>query len=592
MKHPSAKPFFWIAGLAILALLALPFALLLPAPAQAAETTPPTCSGDTYTAGPGDTWYSVSRRTGVSVAALKQLNPGIVRPNGWLWIGDQLCLSPSRDANGYWYEVQPGDTWNTVARKTGMSVQELWLVNPTLANRLQWLYIGQRLWVPGAASAAVADATATAAAAAVAAATLTETATPPPTATATTAATATPTATAVPTQTAAAAPTQTATAAPRTVPAAIPTATRAVGIPATATVPVRTIKAGCAADLAAYPDLILAYLNAPGNKPSGLKSWLIGCGAITADPDAVATAAIQSATSVDVLVALHDPALQPPEGRGMLLIYHAGPRGYKLVHQVASEGNASLLTVADLNVDKKPDVVWVDTTCGAHTCNTTLHVDSWDGAAYQDWISGEPSMASAEFKFADVTAQGDGQEIVLNGGLIDSVGAGPQRSRTETYASIKGAPYALVSQVFSPSTCLYHKIVDANAAFARWTEDGFGAAVAAYKAAIDDKAATACGTIADELATLRDFARFRLAVAQYAAGSRAEAQVILAQIVTPAVRDAANAFVAAYKSSGSIIQACRDVDAYAKTHPAAWQYLADWGYANPSFTAEELCPLK
>lgn len=564
MKRLIAKPGLWLNGLAILALLALlalPFTLP-PARAQAAAPTPPACSGETYTVGQGDTWYSVSRSTGVSVAVLKQLNPAAVRPNGWLWIGDRLCLAFPRDAaSGSWYEVKPGDTWNTVSRATGVSVQELWAVNPALANRLYWLYIGQRVWVPRAATTAAetqAAAETPAAAATPAAAGVVETA---PVAEATPAAEAT----------AAAAPTS---------------ATAATAVPAPA------IKAGCAADLDGYPDLILAYLNKAGNKPNGLKDWLAGCDAVTADLDAVATAALQTATSTDVIVALHEPAQPPPAGSGMFLVYHQSPAGYTLAHKVASAGSASLLTVADLNVDKRPDLAWVDTTCDADTCISELHVDSWDGSAYQDWIEGAPAMASAEFKFTDVLPAGGGQEIVLFGGLSAAADAGPQRARTETYAAIDGAAYALHSVVFEPSTCLYHKILDANAAFDLWAQDGFDAAITAYQAAIEDQKATACGTITAELATLRDFARFRLAIAQYGAGSRAQAQVTLAQITTPNLRGAAQAFSNAYKSSGSIIQACREVGVYARAHPASYEFLADWGSANPTFTAEELCPLK
>ena len=567
MKRLIAKPGLWLSGLAILALLVLPFTLL-PARAQAAEPTPPACSGETYTVRQGDTWYSVSRSTGVSVAVLKQLNPAAVRPNGWLWIGDRLCLAFPRDAaSGSWYEVKPGDTWNTVSRATGVSVQELWRVNPALANRLYWLYIGQRVWVPVAAPAAAetpAAAATPASAAAVEAA---------PVAEATTAT--------------AGAPAAEATTAAEAATAAAPTSA-----PTATAVPAPAVKAGCAADLDGYPDLILAYLNKAGNKPDGLKDWLAGCDAVTADPDAVATAALQTATSIDVIVALHDPALPPPAGSGMLLVYHQGPAGYTLAHKVASAGSASLLTVADLNLDKKPDLAWVDTTCDADTCISELHIDSWDGSAYADWIEDAPAMASAEFKFTDVLPAGSGQEIVLFGGLSAAADAGPQRARTETYASIDGAAYALRSVVFEPSTCLYHKILDADAAFDLWAQDGFDAAITAYQAAIEDQKATACGTITAELATLRDFARFRLAIAQYGAGSRAQAQVTLAQITTPNLRGAAQAFSNAYKSSGSIIQACREVGVYARAHPASYQFLADWGSANPTFTAEELCPLK
>lgn len=512
---------------AILALLALS---LLPSLAHATETTPPVCSGTYYTVRPGDTWSIVSWRTGITVAELKRLNPSAIRPNNWLWIGDHLCIPTSQEAaNGYWHQVQPGDTWNAVARATGVAVRDLWRANPGLVNRLYWLYIGQRVWIPTGQPSA------------------------PPSST----------------------------------PAAVKTTPTPTPVPLPSPTPV-----GCAASLAGYPDLILTYLNTPGNTVPALKTWLAKCSAITEDPEAVVTAAIQSDMNTDLIIALHDPLQPPPEGAGTLLVYHSSTAGYKLAHQAASTGSAALLTTADLNADKRPEIVWADTTCSAHTCFTALHVDAWDGTAYLDWIEGEPTLASAEFKFADVAPEGSGQEIVAHGGVIGSVGAGPQRAWTATYISPNGEPYTLFTQTYDPSPCLYHKILDANAAFDQWGADGFEAAITAYIEAIDDQTLEACGNIADELATLRDFARFRLTIAQFGGGQPADARATLTQITHAALRGAVEAFYNAYMASGSIIQACRDTTTYAQANPGTWQFLADWGYANPSFTAEELCPLK
>ena len=121
--------------------------------------------------------------------------------------------------------------------------------------------------------------------------------------------------------------------------------------------------------------------------------------------------------------------------------------------------------------------------------------------------------------------------------------------------------------------------------------DGFEPAIEAYKAAVADAAAQSCGTIEDEVATLRDFARFRLMVADVAAGRASEGLPLVNQITNPALRGAATTFLNSYRANTSVIQACRDTTKYAETNPASWQFLADWGYANPSFTAQDLCPL-
>ncbi len=541
-------------------LLILALVTLLPTAmsAYAANPTPPACTGIYYTVQPGDTWSSVSYRTGVKVAELKRLNPHAIHPNNWLWAGDRLCIPSQGIKQGYWYQVKPGDTWNKVSRATGVSVQELWRANQGLINRLYWLYIGQRIWIPTAPPTGAVTPTPAAQAAA----------TPAP-----------------------AAPTAQPTPVPGTTGQPSPTPAPTAEAKVTPTTP-QLDAAGCSQRLDDYPNLILAYLNTAGNKPKGLSDWLARCGVLTGDPDAVTTAGLQSTASTDLIVALHDPASPPPAGNGMLLIFHSSPTGYKLAHRVVGGGSVALLMVGDLNVDGKPDVVWADTACGAHTCFTTLHVDSWDGSAYLDWIAGEPTLASADYRFDDVTPEGDGLEIIAHGGAINSVGAGPQRAWTETYISPAGAPYTLFSQAYDPSPCLYHKILDANAALDKWTRDGFDAAIDLYTQAITDTTLTACGDIPDELNTLRDFARFRLAVALLGAGRRAEAENISRQITTPALTGAAVTFFSAYRSSGSIIQACRETNTYAQGNPATWQFLADWGYANPSFTAEEFCPLR
>ena len=96
------------------------------------------------------------------------------------------------------------------------------------------------------------------------------------------------------------------------------------------------------------------------------------------------SAALQSAKSADLIVAISDPTRLQPEAQGDLLIYHAQAKGgYALAQKMAGEGVVALLRAGDINADGKAEVVWSDTVCGAHTCASTLHVDAWDGKAYQ-----------------------------------------------------------------------------------------------------------------------------------------------------------------------------------------------------------------
>ena len=70
-----------------------------------------------------------------------------------------------------------------------------------------------------------------------------------------------------------------------------------------------------------------------------------------------------------------------PTPRGLLTVYHAVTTGYTLTYRFEGAGTVALLRTGDLNADGKSDIVWTDTSCGAHTCVSTLFVVSWDGKA-------------------------------------------------------------------------------------------------------------------------------------------------------------------------------------------------------------------
>ena len=311
-------------------------------------------------------------------------------------------------------------------------------------------------------------------------------------------------------------------------------------MPAGPTPTLPPVPADCPKNLAGYADAAAAYLNKPGSTPGTLQAWLVACRVVGQAGEGVAVASITGANAADVIVVLHDPAPNVATPLGQLLVYHKGSKGYALARKFDGQGRIELVQAADINADGKFDVVYSDTSCGAHTCFGTLFVDSWNGKAYEDWITDSPTIAYPEYRIKNVAPEGQGNEIQVHGGVIGSVGAGPQRAWTETYISPKGAPYVLFSQVYDPSTCLYHKVLDANQAFDKWALDGFDPAIEAYKAVIADQGATACGTIKDEVATLRDFARFRLIVAYVAAGRAAEAIALPAQITNAALKGAAS----------------------------------------------------
>jgi len=335
---------------------------------------------------------------------------------------------------------------------------------------------------------------------------------------------------------------------------------------------------------------IAERLNGPNGDLKALKPWLQSCGVVTAKSGDVAEIAVPDAAKKDVAAVINSsPAGEEPHGQ--LLVYHSTPTGYTLAHQAEGAGDVKLLKAEDINADGQPDLVYTDTSCGAKTCFSTLFVDSWNGSSFQDWIKGEPTMAGAEYSLEDTVSGGQGLEILAHGGIINSPGAGPQRAWTETYISPEGGPYESYKKAYDESSLLYFQIQDANELFDRWGDIGFAPAIASYDKAIANESAKAYGTIPDEQNKLRDFARFRLVVSWVSRGRSDKAAPIKASITYPPLVGATDTFVKGLQNSHSIVQACRDTTHYAELNPASWDYLSDWGYANPTFTAADLCPL-
>lgn len=93
---------------------------------------PAPCRGQKYTVMPGETFYSISRRFGLTVAELMAANPGI--PADRLMAGVVICVpTPTMrpcPAGSMTYTVAPGDTLTSIADRFSLSVYSLSIANP------------------------------------------------------------------------------------------------------------------------------------------------------------------------------------------------------------------------------------------------------------------------------------------------------------------------------------------------------------------------------------------------------------------------------------------------------------------------------
>ncbi len=525
------------------------------------QTTAASAGGYWYTVQPGDSWWKLSQNTGIPMVALQAANPKISHYRDWLIIGEAIWI-PKMDHN-YYYVVRPGDSWLSVSLLTGVSGAKLRAANPKQARDAHgWLYVGDRLTVPVAGGMPQAGGTASPTAPAAsptapATATMTPTAMLPVTATATITATVTMTPTLAPTAT------------------VTPTA-EAVG--------------GCPTSFAAYPDAIERYVN-NGHTPTALRNWLNTCNPQERLPQVV-VADFNGDGKADLGVVFTDPT--NPNRNGLALLARQETQ-YKLVDVPDSSGVIHILAVRDINADGQKDVAWSDTFCSLANCYLSVHVLSWNQGQFQDWINGSATMPTATVALKDL--DGDGrEEIYLHGGQINSVAAGPQRTRTETWVSVNGAPYQLMALTYDPSACMYHWVLDANQLLLNGPNDhALVPAIPYYRYILSTPSLQACWTRSHELDELRSFSRFRLALAEaYNHDSAAVKQVVNeAQQAQP---DALYTQVLTtwwqhYEPTHSITESCAAVNQFVTQHPGTWQMLANYGYTNPTFGPGDVCPV-
>jgi len=531
-----------------------------------------------YVVQPGDSWWSISARTGIPVDVLQAHNPHAIHPHLWLWRGDRLWIPAAKadQSVGYWYVVQQGDTWLGLALRTGVPVSVLQRLNPHAVHPHNWMWAGDRIFIPLRATTSKPKPTPTPQAGEHP----TQTPVPSPTTSPSP----------VPTSTVAVTPTPMGTTSP--LPTPTPTSGTGEGVGETTPLPPTVANISCPGSGESLTEVLSHVLLAAQGDVKVTQGWLRQCKmGVEGGPSALAADFNQDGRS-DILMAVAQTDEQSGQRNDVLVIYVASSDGYTPVLQQSLEGKAQLLAFEDVNGDGATEAVWTVTKCPDTTCYTTVRVYRWDGSTAQfvSFTEGEITMASATVHLADVMPDG-GKEIVLHGGIIHAISAGPQRTWTEIWASKEGQPYQLVSRTYGASDCLYHWVLDGERAL---REGHATKAVEIFQQVVSNTHLVPCWFRPNEETELRTFGWFRLALA-YAYEHQPD-------MVSTVVHQAQAAFpnepyilalerwYANYSHTNDPAVACQQLADYVDEHPILWEMLADYGYANPTFGKADVCP--
>ena len=341
-------------------------------------------------------------------------------------------------------------------------------------------------------------------------------------------------------------------------------------------------------------DFVLAlrdYLSAGGD-PGMLAGLLQGWEALAPDGGLPVQHDFTGDGIPEIAVTFINPLAEtfPPAGMMAVFTCRAGRYETLYVYAPGEWYNVALVGGEDLTGDGVAELVFADVTCGAHTCWHTLHVWSWDGRDFREQTAGDPSLPYPTFMLVD------GAVLARSVG-IGSVGAGPQRVFTETWAW-NGSVITRTAEQLGPAEFRYHAFRDGDDAFrAGRYADAFDAYLRVLNDETLDPWAGFYGAPEERL-WFTALARWRLLLLGMRLGNTPDAEMQYRRLQsdftpeTPGypVAQLARRFWDAYQRLGLLSGACTEIIA-APEVPAVLDFLNSFGYANPTYAAEELCPL-
>lgn len=304
----------------------------------------------------------------------------------------------------------------------------------------------------------------------------------------------------------------------------------------------------------------------------------------------------------DGLVDLAFVLAQQSQGQmrqGSLLVFRCLINQFELAYTVAATpelGAPEIISTQDINGSGGEDLLISQPRCGAHTCTAQVQfLTVTDGELSNRLEGATDDLPSPKINLRASEAGPDAIEITATG--INSAGAGPFRPFSRLWAWDPNASlYRVEDESQADPQFRVHLLHDADRAA---SQGDFAEATQAYLRLISDDALQEWLQPEQERQILSAYARFRLLTTAVQVQDPDQASrrwrdiqdQIGAQSAGSAYRDLANAFWTTYEQTSSYQQACQSARAYAAAHRADIIDPLYFGYSNPTYTPESMCPL-
>lgn len=343
------------------------------------------------------------------------------------------------------------------------------------------------------------------------------------------------------------------------------------------------------------------YLNRGGD-PEQLADQLMGMGFMPEDTPAIVQPDFDADGWLDLALVLTQPDSKPPQGK--LFAFGCTGDSYQLLYTTPETTLPDLPIVhrvGDLNPVQGDDLLLGIESCGAHTCQQQMSLLTlMDGSLKDRWAEDTSDLPSPHL---EIEAQDGASTVIrITAQGVNSVGAGPYRQFQRAFTwNPTIQQFELAAETTLPSNYRIHVLHDADTAF---LQGEYETALEGYRQVREDETLQDWVAPEVERRTLGAYALFRSLVTHLQMDDVASAREALAfgraaynqgEVGWDFIAMADLLWKAAEVEGGAsfdLATGCAAARNYAVTHPEGTLDSLYYGYTNPSYAPEDLCPVE